>query len=105
MDNGERSPYQVALDVDVEGGTHDSHEAKTYDYTDIYEQHLDLRLRYPGVRLLWSGDWGTLTEPVLRHVDPCTPQLPQSRRRGGRDCCSRAVICSAASCAGPGPRR
>lgn len=44
-------------------GTHDSHEAKTYDYTDIYEQHLDLRLRYPGVRLLWSGDWGTFAEP------------------------------------------
>lgn len=28
-----------------------------YDYTAIYENHLQLALRYPDVRLLWSSDW------------------------------------------------
>lgn len=28
-----------------------------YDYTAIYENHLQLALTYPDVRLLWSSDW------------------------------------------------
>ncbi|WP_235737011.1 hypothetical protein [Nocardioides alcanivorans] len=40
-------------------GTHDSVDARTYDYTAIYEEHLRLRLDHPDVRLLWSGDWGS----------------------------------------------
>ncbi|MFS3128477.1 hypothetical protein ACLM5J_08720 [Nocardioides sp. Bht2] len=38
-------------------GTHDRLDAQTYDYTGIYEEHLRLRLEYPEVRLVWSGDF------------------------------------------------
>lgn len=44
-------------------GTHDRVDEKTYDYTAIYEEHLRLRLSYPDVRLLWSGDWGSFERP------------------------------------------
>ena len=27
------------------------------------QEHLQLRQRYPGVRLLWSGDWSTFSAP------------------------------------------
>ncbi|WP_343994198.1 hypothetical protein [Nocardioides dubius] len=38
-------------------GTHDRIDQQTYDYTAIYEEHLRLRLEYPEVRLIWSGDF------------------------------------------------
>ena len=40
-------------------GTHDRIDARTYDYTAIYDEHLQLRLAHPDVRLLWSGDYGS----------------------------------------------
>ncbi len=38
-------------------GTQD--DGITYDYDAIWRQHMDLRLRFPTVRLLWSGDWSS----------------------------------------------
>ncbi|MCA1005677.1 PQQ-like beta-propeller repeat protein [Rhodococcus hoagii] len=34
----------------------------TWNNAEILREHLDLRLRYPEVRLMWSGDWSTFTE-------------------------------------------
>lgn len=35
----------------------------TWDDTTILQEHLRLRQRYPGVKLLWSGDWSTFSAP------------------------------------------
>lgn len=35
----------------------------TWNNADTLREHLDLRLKYPEVRLLWSGDWSTISEP------------------------------------------
>ncbi|WP_343601374.1 serine/threonine-protein kinase [Mycobacterium sp.] len=34
-----------------------------WDNTMTLQEHLDLRQRYPDVRLLWSGDWSTFSAP------------------------------------------
>lgn len=34
----------------------------TWNNAEILREHLDLRLRYPEVRLMWSGDWSTFTD-------------------------------------------
>ncbi|CAM2845836.1 PQQ-binding-like beta-propeller repeat protein [Prescottella defluvii] len=34
----------------------------TWNNAEILREHLDLRLRFPEVRLMWSGDWSTFTE-------------------------------------------
>jgi len=34
-----------------------------WDYVKILQEHRQLRQRYPGVRLLWSGDWSTFDGP------------------------------------------
>lgn len=31
----------------------------TYDYPEIYAQHVELRSKYPRARLLWSGEWAS----------------------------------------------
>jgi hypothetical protein len=35
----------------------------TWDNAATLREHLQLRLQYPEVRLLWSGDWSTFSEP------------------------------------------
>ncbi len=35
----------------------------TWDNAGILREHLDLRLRHPEVRLLWTGDWSTFSAP------------------------------------------
>jgi serine/threonine-protein kinase len=37
-----------------------------WDNAKTLQQHLQLRQRYPGVRLLWSGDWSTFSAPNFR---------------------------------------
>ncbi|MGA9492884.1 MAG: serine/threonine-protein kinase [Mycobacterium sp.] len=37
-------------------------EGHTWDNTETLQEHLRLRGRYPGVRLLWSGDWSTFSD-------------------------------------------
>lgn len=34
-----------------------------WDNAMTLQEHLQLRQRYPGARLLWSGDWSTLSAP------------------------------------------
>lgn len=43
------------------GGTFDALDQHRYSLADIYQQFLDLRLRYPNVRLLNSTDWDSYT--------------------------------------------
>ncbi|MGW5321790.1 outer membrane protein assembly factor BamB family protein [Rhodococcus pyridinivorans] len=38
-------------------------EGRTWNNAATLEEHLVLRLRYPNVRLLWSGDWSTFSAP------------------------------------------
>lgn len=38
-------------------------EGLTWTASDILREHLDLRQRYPEVRLVWSGDWRTFNTP------------------------------------------
>jgi serine/threonine kinase PknH len=38
-------------------------EGVVWDNTMTLQEHLDLRQRYPNVRLLWSGDWSTFSAP------------------------------------------
>jgi len=42
-------------------GVHD--EGVTWNNVMTLQEHLRLRQRYPGVRLLWSGDWSTFSAP------------------------------------------
>ena len=42
-------------------GTYDDHDGKVYSLADIYQQFLELRLRYPNVRVLSSTDWNSYT--------------------------------------------
>lgn len=35
----------------------------TWNNAETLREHLDLRLKYPEVRLLWSGDWSTFSAP------------------------------------------
>jgi len=35
----------------------------TWNNAEILREHLELRLKYPEVRLLWSGDWSTFSAP------------------------------------------
>ncbi|WP_328354310.1 PQQ-binding-like beta-propeller repeat protein [Mycobacterium sp. NBC_00419] len=35
----------------------------TWNNSETLREHLELRLRYPEVRLLWSGDWSTFSAP------------------------------------------
>lgn len=44
-------------------GTPDAVDQHTYDYSDIYQEHLRLRLHYPKVRLLFSSDWKSFNVP------------------------------------------
>ncbi len=37
-------------------------EGHTWDNMETLQEHLRLRGRYPGVRLLWSGDWSTFSD-------------------------------------------
>lgn len=38
-------------------------EGTVWDNAQILEHHLQLRAKYPNVRLLWSGDWSTFDAP------------------------------------------
>ena len=38
-------------------------DGKTWNNADTLQEHLQLRLKYPEVRLLWSGDWSTFSAP------------------------------------------
>lgn len=38
-------------------------DGKVWNNAETLREHLDLRLRYPEVRLLWSGDWSTFSAP------------------------------------------
>ncbi|NMM83344.1 hypothetical protein B2J88_03055 [Rhodococcus sp. SRB_17] len=38
-------------------------EGKTWNNSATLEEHLALRLKYPEVRLLWSGDWSVFSAP------------------------------------------
>lgn len=42
-------------------GTFDALDQHRYSLADIYQQFLDLRLKYPNVRLLYSTDWSSYT--------------------------------------------
>lgn len=35
----------------------------TWNNAETLREHLDLRLKYPEVRLLWTGEWSTFSEP------------------------------------------
>jgi hypothetical protein len=43
--------------------TYDSEDGVAYDTVRILQEHRQLRQQYPGVRLLWSGDWSTFSAP------------------------------------------
>ncbi|MGY4867314.1 hypothetical protein [Mycolicibacterium elephantis] len=50
-------------------------EGKTWDNADILRDHLRLRQRFSGARLVWSGHWTTFNEPDF-WVTVVAPSLP-----------------------------
>lgn len=38
-------------------------ESRTWSNSDILQEHLQLRLRYPSAKLIWSGSWNTFSSP------------------------------------------
>lgn len=63
-------------------GTYDQYDGRTYGLSDIWEQYLSLRLRYPNVRLLSSSDWHSYLLPgywvVIAGVPYTDPDQPNS---------------------------
>lgn len=70
-----------------------------WDNTMTLQEHLDLRQRYPDVRLLWSGDWSTFSAPDfwvtvvgMAYPDPAGPLAWCSAQALDRDHCIAKLI-------------
>lgn len=55
---------------------------KTWTSTDILREHLALRQRFGGARLVWSGDWTTFSGPDfwVAVVGPAQPTAADANR-------------------------
>ncbi len=70
-----------------------------WDNTMTLQEHLDLRQRYPDVRLLWSGDWSTFSAPDfwvtlvgMAFPDPAGPLAWCRAQELDRDHCIAKLI-------------
>ncbi|MEY8015694.1 serine/threonine-protein kinase [Mycobacterium servetii] len=73
-----------------------------WDNTMTLQEHLDLRQRYPDVRLLWSGDWSTFSAPDfwvtvlgMAFPDPAGPLAWCRAQALDRDHCIAKLISTA----------